>query len=185
LELTMSNIIPITELEDQLDEHGLTRMQKAWADAYVKHGNGRRASREAEYAESVWDVMALANRKNPKIRAYMDDCFTELSMGAKEVIQRLTEIAMLDIAEVVLPSGTIDMKKVKELGLDRHIKQTGFDSNGNLKVEFYDRHAALKDLGRVHKLFGDSNTISGAGGGPAVVEVHFVNPPEPTSDDAA
>lgn len=125
--------------------------------------------------------MAIANRRNPKVRAYMDECFGELSMSAKEVVQRLTEIASADISEAVTRSGALDMPKVKELGLDRHIKQTGFDSNGNLKVEFYDRHAALRDLGRVHKLFGDSNTISGAGGGPAVVEIVFVNPPDATS----
>jgi hypothetical protein len=182
----MSDTGSFSELEAVLDEYGLTRQQKVWADAFVKHGNGRRASREAGYSEPSWDAAAIQNRRNAKIREYMDSCFTELSMGAKEVVQRLTEIAYIDLSEVVKPDGALDMKKVKELGLDRHIKSTGFDSNGNLKVEFYDRHAALKDLGRVHKLFGDSNQISGAGGGPAVVEVRFVdNPtdePSPSED---
>lgn len=167
----------VSDMLDILDEYGLTKMQKDWADSYIKHGNGRRAAREAGYADGSWDTVATMNRRNKKIREYMDGAFGELAMGAKEVIQRLTEIAMMDISEAVLASGAIDMKKVKELGLDRLIKQTGFDSNGNLKVEFYDRHAALRDLGRVHKLFGDSNNISGPGGGPAVVEVVFVNPP--------
>lgn len=181
----MSDQSAASEMLDVLDEYGLTKMQKDWADGYVAHGNGRRASREAGYAEGSWDCVAGLNRRNKKIREYMENAFGELSMGAKEVIQRLTEIAMGDISEAVTPSGAIDMKKVKELGLDRLIKQTGFDSNGNLKVEFFDRHAALRDLGRVHKLFGDSNSISGPGGGPAVVEVVFVNPPtvdeEPSS----
>ena len=110
-------------------------------------------------------------------------------MRSTEIVARLTQIATGEVGSILEIQTdiegnqrlTIDPEKVMEM---KHlISKFGYDSNGLPKIEFHDAHTALRDLGRVRHLFGDSNELSGPGGGPIPVTMtlNFVRPGDPQS----
>lgn len=161
----------------------MNEQRRRFCDAYLRHMNASKAAREAGYSDQWATDTGSKLLREPEVKAYLDEHFKAESMGAMEVIRRLTDIARLDLSEIIRDDGTIDIGTMKALGLDRFVKSIGYDSNGNLKVEFMSPEAALERIGKVHKMFGDSNVLSGPGGGPAVVEIQFVRPGEVSAGD--
>lgn len=45
----------------------LTEKQQIWAKSFAEHGNGRRASREAGYAQNSWESIADRMKKHPGV----------------------------------------------------------------------------------------------------------------------
>lgn len=156
--------------DDPLDAAlGLTLKQKLFAEAYVTNGgNGVRAAAAAGYNSDKYNVLAAIaseNLRKPEIRAYIDRLTRDLSMGASEVLYRLTEIAHGDMREFIGKS----YKELKAHNQGHLIKkvETRIDvthdpadpDNPRLvevtKLELYSKAEALQLLGRYHKLFVD------------------------------
>lgn len=156
--------------DDPLDETiGLTLKQRLFAEAYVSNGgNGVRAAQMAGYNSEKYNVMAQIaseNLRKPEIRAYVDRLTRDLSMGASEVLYRLTEIAHGDMRDFIGKTYR-ELKLhnqghlIKKIETRVEVKQ---DADGNdlpghvevTKIELYSRAEALLQLGRYHKLFTD------------------------------
>jgi phage terminase small subunit len=148
---------------------------RAFADAYLETMNQTRSAILAGYSEFSATPTGYRLLRTPEIRAYLEWHWKRDAMQREEIKRRLTDIARLDLTEVLDASGKVNMQLVKEKGLSRFILESNYDSNGNLKVRFMSPEKAMELLGKAHKMFGDSNEISGAGGGPAIVEIRFVS----------
>jgi len=170
-------MIDLTKTAEELGRE-LLPQHKIWADTYALTKNKRRASEAAGASPNTLDQYGYVVYRRPDVKAYLDACFRESTMSAREVLERLNEVATLDISLVctLTESGIlmIDGKKIIEMGYGRYLKSAGFDSNGNPKYEFLDPQAALLAIGRAHKLFGDSNTLSGPDGGAVPMEMRIV-----------
>jgi phage terminase small subunit len=156
--------------DDPLDAAlGLTLKQKLFAEAYVTNGgNGVRAAMVAGYNSTNYNVMASIaseNLRKPEVRAYIDHLTRDLSMGASEVLYRLTEIAHGDMREFIGKSYR-ELKAHNQGHLIKKIetrvevvKEDDDDEKPRLvevtKIELYSKADALQLLGRYHKLFVD------------------------------
>lgn len=146
----------------------LTGKQEAFINAYFAcNFNGVRAARKAGYkgSYSVLGVAAHDNLKNPKIRAEINRRFKELTMGAEEVLMRLTSIACSDYGDITDKDGNVDVKLAKRRGLSHLIKEQEFTEKfipqeghddiviRTAKVKLHDPMRALELLGKHHKVF--------------------------------
>ena len=154
--------------DDPLDAAlGLTLKQKLFAEAYVTNGgNGVRAAQAAGYNSTSYNVLAAIaseNLRKPEIRAYVDQLTRDLSMGASEVLYRLTEIAHGDMRDFIGRSGK-ELKAHQQGQLIKKIEtriEVIRDDDGKetdlvvevTKLELYSRAEALQLLGKYHKLF--------------------------------
>lgn len=159
----------------------LTTKQRKFIDAYVKSGNATRAAIEAGYSERSARQQGWENLKNPYISEQITARLDAEAMAANEVLWRLGRMARADMGDFLTGSGeniSIDMDAVKAAGLTDLIKKLNTrttrttDKDGNeittttISLELHDAQAALKELGRAHKLFTDGLDVSGT------LEVH-------------
>lgn len=158
---------------------------KVFVDEYLtgahtgKQFNATRAYEYAGYKLPKSNPSTHASRmlRHPKIREYIKKVVMDMTMSMEEVMMRFSDVARGNIGEIVTRDGhgnlTMDPEKVLE---KKHlIKQFGFDSNGNPKVEFHDSMDALKQMARVYGMYKDQLGLTGPGGS-AVLQVKFVSP---------
>lgn len=139
----------------------LTAKQRAFVNAYLANGfNGTEAARQAGYSgnDNTLGVVAYENLRKPKIAAYVQQAFDEMTMTAEEVLARLSAMARTDMTDFmqVYPGGTpaFDFEKAaeaKRLGLIKKFKVT----NKSIELELYDAQAALVQMGKYHALFSE------------------------------
>jgi phage terminase small subunit len=163
----------------------MTEMMRAFCDHYIMTKNARRSAIAAGYSERSAQNTGSDLLRHPDVKAYLDAAFKERTMSAYECLDLIAEVARLDISDIILENGSIDIPKMKELGLDRFVEEIGFDSNGFPKIKFMSAMAARTLIGKAHKMFGESNQISGPGGGPVDMRILFVRPSDvlPTAPD--
>lgn len=157
---------------------------QAFADEYLtgehtgKPFNATAAATWCGYKSPM--TMGHKLTRHPLVKEYLAKRMEERSMNAMEVLARFTEIARATVGDVVgLDShGRLRIDPEKVLEYKRFIKQFGFDSNGNPKVEFHDSHAALRDIAKVLGMLKEGLELSGPGGGavPLAMTIQFVNP---------
>jgi hypothetical protein len=171
-----------------LAKRQLTPKMIKFADEYIsganlgKPFNAKAAAQWAGYTTNASNPYQYASRvlKHPLVQEYIRKQLDALSMSAAEVLMRFTEIARSEAGSVVKVNahGRLEIDNAAILANQKFIKQFGFDSNGNPKVEFHDAHAALRDIARVRGMLKDGLEVSGPGGGPVSVAmtVNFVSP---------
>jgi phage terminase small subunit len=164
----------------------LTTKQQLFCDYYVGEArfNGTKAARLAGYSEKTAKAIASENLTKPDVRAYIDDRLQELTLGANEVLARLTDIANGSIEDVLDEDGRFDFEAAKINGklplvkkLKRKTTAKKVDSRSDegesetletsviyeeVEFEMYSSHEALRDLGKFHKLFTDRHEVEGS-----------------------
>lgn len=142
--------------------------------------NGVAAYKHAGYAIQDQNPSGNPSKllRHPGVQEYIRKRLEEHAMSAQEVLFRFTEIARSQVGDVVAKDInnrlTIDPDKVLEN--QRFIRNFGFDSNGNPKIEFHDSLEALKQIARVLGMLKDGLEVTGTGGGPVKLQVEFVDP---------
>lgn len=80
-----------------MENRKLTKMQKAFADNYIKTGNGTQSALDAGYSKNSAHVQANENLKKPNIKKYIDKRLTKIDkkeiIDQQEVLKLLSEIA--------------------------------------------------------------------------------------------
>jgi hypothetical protein len=172
----------------QGNKRRLTHKMILFCDEYIsgaatgKPFNGRAAAQHAGYAVPASNPSTVASTllRHPLVQEYIKKQLDSLSMSAAEVLARFTDIARLEVGSVVKVNshGRLEIDAEAVLENKKFIKQFGFDSNGNPKIEFHDSHAALRDIARVRGMMKDGLEVSGPGGGsvPVAMTVNFVAP---------
>lgn len=151
------------------DDQSFTDKQRAFIANYLRCFNATEAAKRAGYSAKTANEQASRLLANVSIRAEIDRILDERMMGAKEVLDRLSDIGRSDIAQLMSVSSngfSLDMVMAKELGLTKLIKRikqktiTYPGKNGDedreettLEVELYDAQSALVTMGKQHGLF--------------------------------
>lgn len=140
----------------------LTLKQQKFIDFYMgeANGNGRRAAELAGYegARHVLEQVAHENLRKPEIREEISQLYREKIMPAEEVLGRLSEISKGPasyLKAITENKGTIDVQRLLDDGMGHLIKGFKYTEGGQCIVEFYDSLAAIREMGRYHKLFVD------------------------------
>ena len=149
----------------------LTTKQKLFADFYVGEARfiATKAALLAGYSEASARTLGSENLKKPAIRAYIDQRLTELTLGASEVLARLTEIANGSIEPFLDEEGNFDYKAAKKAGVLPLLKKlkrrktsktidapeggepAAIETTEEFDFEVYSSHEALRDLGKFHR----------------------------------
>lgn len=159
-------------------------MMRAFVREYCTgEQSGRRlnlthAARIAGYSAPTQDGARLRARAD--VRAAINWFLDQISLTPQEIIGKLEDWAGADLGAIVDTSnGTSVRLNIKELErLKPFVKSLTFDSNGNPKVEFFDPHAAIRDLMKARGMTKEGIELSGPGGGaiPVSLNVNFVAP---------
>jgi len=150
----------------------LTDKQKLFADYYVSEGNlnATRSARLAGYKgdDNSLNVQGSRLLRNAKVRAYVDERLSALSLSSSEVLTILTRQAKASLGDVLDDNGQFDLADAKRRGVDSLLKKIKVreDKDGSITHEFelYDAQSASVHLGKVHKLFTDKTEITGKDG---------------------
>jgi hypothetical protein len=142
----------------------LTGKQQAFVEHYLTCWNAAKAARLAGYSKKTARVIGPENLSKPAIREAIDARLKEMALGADEVIARLSQYATGSLAEFISirketmkdgkerEVGYIDLAKIKRSSRAHLVKKLNLKE---MSIELHDAHAALRDLGRYHKLFVD------------------------------
>jgi phage terminase small subunit len=178
----------------------LTLKQRQFVDAYVgqARGNATEAARIAGYSDP--EQSGWQNKKKVDISAAIEAELKLRTLGADEVLERLTQHAQGTLRHFVYLSGdnvTVDLgteDALAHLHLLKKIKtkrKTGGKEDDRweeieTEIELHDPQAALVHLGRYHKLFTDRQEIGGTNGGPILITaIEAVRPaPRPDGDSS-
>lgn len=167
-------------------EKKLTDKQKLFCDFYVGECrfNATKAAKMAGYSEKTAYQQGFELLRQPKIRNYIDAALRQMTLGANEVLARLTEIANGSIESFLDEEGNFDYKAAKKAGalpLLKKLKRKktskkietskkvaaedeGSESEADpitietqeeYEFEIHSALEALRDLGKFHKLFTD------------------------------
>lgn len=125
---------------------------------YIRCWNGTESATLAGFAhprQQASRLLADVNIK-AKIQAHLD----ERAVSANEVLARLGDQARGSIEDFIdiLPAGhqvIVNLEKAQKANKLHLIKKLEVTPKGGIKIELYDAHAALVDLGRHHKQFTD------------------------------
>ena len=160
----------------------LSPRHRRFVMAYVRTLNASAAARAIAPTAKRPDQIGYELLRKPEIRAAIDAALAAESMPAAEVLARLTQIARASIADVLrLPDGTpvgqfpvaiddyaVDLVKAQATGAIHLVKRIKTTEQGT-EVEMYSAHEALRDLGKIHRLFIERQELSGPGGEPITV----------------
>lgn len=147
-------------------EPQLTDKQKEFINQYFLCGfNATEAARQAGYSgtDATLASTGWENLRKPEIKSEIDRRMSEHGMAANEVIARLADQARGSMADFLSPSGRgyrIDLKKAQKSG-KLHLLKSFSNGKQGTKIEIYDAHAALVDMGKHLKLFTDQVDIGG------------------------
>ena len=160
--------------ETENEELGqLNVRQRLFVNHYIANGlNATAAAKSAGYSPDTAYSMGSRLLKKVEIKALIDEFLDESAMSAKEVLHRLSAIARGSVEDFLdLPDPnpdypnalqahpSLDFGKAKRGGKLGLIKKFGYNEQGMPEIELYPADAALRDLGRHHKLFTDKTEI--------------------------
>ncbi len=149
----------------QPPDDGLTDKQRVFVEEYLACWNAAEAARRAGYRGKFVRQLGAENLEKPYIQAYIKARLAEKAMAADEVLARLADQARGSMDDFVTVTGRgfrIDIAKAKKAGKMHLIKSISRGKQG-IKIEIYDAHAALVDIGRHEKLFTDNFDMTSGG----------------------
>lgn len=141
----------------------LTDKQALFVKHYAATLNATESARLAGYKgnDKTLGVVGVENLAKPSIRVAIDSLLDKRTMEAEEVLQRLTEHAMIDLADFfdIAEGGYPELNLTKALaaGKTHLIKSIKFDGKTGraTQVYFHDPQNALIHIGKAYGMFRD------------------------------
>lgn len=145
---------------------GLSTRQLAFLDHWLKTGNGTESCKVAGYNgdDNTLAVQAYTLLRSPKVQLELKRRLGYNIASADEVLEGLTAHSRADMAQVLRPDGTFDLKYAKRKGQSKLLKKLKIkkrierDQDGNEteyidhEIELHDAQAALNTLAKCHGL---------------------------------
>lgn len=173
----------------------VTPRQRAFAEAYVRCGNGSQAAREAGYSAKRANQQALLLTNNPAVKAYIAQLTAAAVEHAKvtidEVHDELKLIAFADLADFVewgfdpdnptapqvrlKPSDTLDAARRRAIV---EVSQTKF----GVRIKLADKLGALDRLGKHLGMFSEVGGDDDDPPPPVSVTINVVDASVPRAD---
>lgn len=144
----------------------LTPRTLTFIDHWIQTGNGTESARIAGFPGDDNSLASAASRllRSVKVSAEISRRLGRHIASSDEVLERLTSHARADLAEVLEPDGSFDIRSAKRRGVSGLLKKlktkTRYekDHNGDLtpvveqEFEIHDSQAALRTLAQFHGL---------------------------------
>jgi phage terminase small subunit len=163
------------------DTDGLTGRQVRFVEEYLLSTNASDAARKAGYSAKTAASQGADLLKNPKVRAALDKAINlraiRVGVKADDVLGEFLRIARADIGQAYDPKGCLlpleQMPEEVRRGISGIEVEELYEGRGNervkignlVKVRFWDKVAALTQLGKHLQLFHEGKGASNNGGG--------------------
>lgn len=145
---------------------GLTPRQSAFIDHYIQTQNATESARLAGYPQTDEALSVTGYRllRSAKVQSELRRRLGKHILSAEEVLESLTEHARSDIADVLEPDGSFDLRAAKRRGKSKLLRKLKVkkryekDADGALnpvtehEFELHDAQAALNTLAKYHGL---------------------------------
>jgi hypothetical protein len=145
---------------------GLTLRQFSFVDHYIQTQNATESARLAGYPQTERSLWVTGHRllRSAKVQAELRRRFGKHILSADEVLESLSNHARSDIADVLEPDGSFDLKAAKRRGKSKLLRKLKVkqryekDADGNItpviehEFELHDAQAALNTLAKYHGL---------------------------------
>lgn len=145
-------------------EAKLKAQQQAFVEHYLETWNAAEAARRAGYSAKTARQQGSRLLTKVDVRQAIEARLAGLSMGANEVLARLTDQASASMEDFVNPEKlgvrVVDLKRAADRGKLHLVKKVTETQHG-LSVELHDPQVALIQLGRALGLFVDKTEHSG------------------------
>lgn len=155
----------------------LTPRRRAFVNYYcgAARFNGTEAARLAGYKVPRQEASRLLS--NADVRAVLEERLDEHGLSQQQVAAELAFIAMMNPAGFFSKTKDgrlkLDMVKAMDAGLIANVRKVKLDDGGHVTdVEFYDRHGALRDIGKAHGMF---KTVNKQDEGDGVLKIVLVD----------
>ena len=140
-----------------MGERAFTPKQEAFIAWYCKLLNATRAAKRAGYGDPE-NMVSLASigsdlLRNTAIRAQIDKLLRENLPSPRELLRRIGDQAIVDLAPYIRADGTVDVDRLNADGLGHVIDGSKPGRNGP-ELSFTSPQAAQKMLAGYHKLLG-------------------------------
>lgn len=177
-------------------EPKLTGKQRMFCEHYIACCfNATEAARRAGYADTSDIGLSVRGNellRNVKVVDYIKQRTAEVAISANEVLLRLARHARGSFEAFIYPEESlpgeapkldlstaaarqnIDLVREIETETTTKISEDAAYETVKTKVKLYDAQAALRDLGRHHKLFTDKQEVGGLNGEPIEIVVRRV-----------
>lgn len=139
--------------------------QQKFAEAYVKSGNATQSAIEAGYSARSAEMTGSRMIRNDKVSAYIeglrDEMMDDTILSGKEVLYRLSQIALAEIKEIDV-AVVKTAKYIDNPNSDNGKKQLVYNESLQLiekPPKIGDQNKALELLGKHHKLFTDKQEL--------------------------
>ncbi len=141
----------------------ITPRERAFVEHYCEHFNGRRAAKEAGYADSSAQQISISLRQRPIIKKALElhaaMIAGNMKMSAARTMHALETIAFSDIRDVVSwnEEGEVSVKPSADISDDvamtiQEIQMTQGRFGPQLKIKQVDKMTALQMLARITEL---------------------------------
>jgi len=142
----------------------LTAQQKAFCDHYIISFSGVRSAIKAGYTGDRDSLYVTASHllSLPKVKTYLDAKFVEHIMSPKELLARMTNTANADMSEFQSEDGSVDLKRIGDMGLGPLVREIAQTSQGT-KIKLHDAMRAQELLAKYHQLLTDRVDITSGG----------------------
>lgn len=177
----------------------LTVLERAWADAYLVHGEATRAATEAGYVGNynVLKQQGYKNKNNPKIKKYISEYYEAKIAPPEEVVAVLSDHMRGTLDDFIDDKEYIDLEKARQKGSMRLLKKYktkvtrrtdkhGVTETMERSIEIYDAQKAASILAEIHGLK-KAPVEEGRGDEPTAEEVEearakvAASPPKPAA----
>ncbi len=147
---------------------GLSPKSREFCAQYVAMGRNATRAYMSVYPRASEKTAAVNGHRllrNTNVAAEVDRLsklvLKRAQATADEVLRELTRLAMVDPAQLVGPDGTMLALRDMPEEIRRCIASIEKDSDGNVKIKFWDKNTALTNLAKHHKLLTDKIEVSG------------------------
>lgn len=145
---------------------GLTPRQSAFIDHYLETQNATESARLAGYPQTESSLWVTGHRllRSAKVQAELKRRLGKHILTPQEVLESLTEHARSDIADVLQPDGSFDLRAAKRRGKSKLLRKLKVKqryekgADGELtpviehEFELHDAQAALNTMAKYHGL---------------------------------
>lgn len=112
--------------------------------SYVRTANGRASAIAAGAPPSTAHVEARRLLWDPWVQEQLVAYYAAQRLSVESAAIRLSEQVRADYAAFIEEDGSVDIRGLREAGLDHLIRSVDVRNDGSVKVEFYDAQKAME-----------------------------------------
>jgi phage terminase small subunit len=138
-------------LEENGSSQGYKLKRQKFLVHYLKTGNARASALAAGYSPRCASSEAQRILFDPWVQEQLSHYYESQRLTVEFALLRLGEQVRAEYSRFIREDGTVDIKGLKDAGLDHLIRSVDIRPDGTVRVEFYDAQKAMDMFFRIEE----------------------------------